>query len=474
MNAASEGDRAGKALVALFLLVNGIVLLNALLHDPRIGYDARDHVKYIAILAKARLPAPGETREFFSPPLPYVLPALLFASGLFKLWTVAKFAQVLNVLYSIGLTVAVVRICELIRPGNALLKAASLALLGMMPVFFKTFAFVRPEPLLACLSAIAVYQALTTVNRANKTLARAILLGGTFGLLILTRQQGFFVILAVGLFMTFLMLRHKSARQRLFKTVVVSGLVAFAVGGCFYVRFYRTYGTFMTFNRPPAPSFSWANQPPEFYFSLGGPALFRDPVRDAFPNQLIPKFYSEFWGDYEAYFVVYGRDIESNTFASGKDLARRLAEGPSDMFETNRDDASRYLGRVNLVSLLPTTVLLAGVVLGMLVLGRAALTRDLSERDTMVALLQLVIIISGAGYLWFLIMYPNLTRGDTIKATYLVHVFPFVAILSAELLLRVRRHYRRLHAAIAILLVAVALHNLPVVITRYNVLTRHL
>ena len=47
-----------------------------------------------------------------------------------------------------------------------------------------------------------------------------------------------------------------------------------------------------------------SNPAPSFYLGSGNGNLFSDPIRGAFPNQLLPILYSETWGDYWGYFVV--------------------------------------------------------------------------------------------------------------------------------------------------------------------------
>lgn len=86
-----------KRLVMVFLLMHGIVLFNAICHDPRVGYDAGAHLQYINVLSEFTLPTPDDSREFFSPPLPYFLPALLYSSRRCSLVAAAKFSQLLNV-----------------------------------------------------------------------------------------------------------------------------------------------------------------------------------------------------------------------------------------------------------------------------------------------------------------------------------------------------------------------------------------
>src|SRR5262249_39746339 len=62
------GDRAYPPVILVFLAINALVLVNAILHDPSVGYDADAHLAYIAALSRFRLPARGDTTEFFSAP----------------------------------------------------------------------------------------------------------------------------------------------------------------------------------------------------------------------------------------------------------------------------------------------------------------------------------------------------------------------------------------------------------------------
>src|SRR5262249_3011755 len=50
----------------------------------------------------------------------------------------------------------------------------------------------------------------------------------------------------------------------------------------------------------------------------------------------------------------------------------------------------------------------------------------------------LVVGVSVIGYLWFLIRFPVLNEGDTIKASYMLHIFPPLALLTADFVRRMR------------------------------------
>ena len=129
--------------------------------------------------------------------------------------------------------------------------------------------------------------------------------------------------------------------------------------GWFFAHLDARYGSLTAFNRSGVAGFSFANQPTRFYVGSGDPFLFTHPVRPAFSNQALPIFYTETWGDYWCYFVVAGRKQSTGEWVSG--LPFRFAFEPRRVpagLMTNRFRMAPYLGRVNLVSLLPTTFLL--------------------------------------------------------------------------------------------------------------------
>jgi hypothetical protein len=126
-----------------------------------------------------------------------------------------------------------------------------------------------------------------------------------------------------------------------------------------------------------------------------------------------------------------------------------------------------YLGRVNAVGVLPSLLAVLAVVSAIPAFGRF-FKRAEPERETSVNCLLLLLMMSAyAGYFWFLVLYPNPSEGNTIKATYMLHTFPFVAVLVGCLLERLRGRSQRLPLVAAALLVAAFLHNLPAMLTRF-------
>jgi hypothetical protein len=456
-------------LLVFYVALNGVVLVNALFHFPIVGYDAWPHFQYIQVLAKGRLPLPSETTEYFSPPLAYLVPALLDTTGL-PFRYVMKFAQLLNVMWSLLLTFGLLRLCDLTRPGSRLLKPVALGLLGMLPVYYKTFAFVRPEPLLACLAVWAAGGIVRLFAKGDAALPGVGLLGLSFGLLLLTRQQAVLWLTGAALVVGLGVWRPAGSRYRLAQSGLLALAIGLALGGWFYLHLYRVYGSLATFNRPSG-SFSLANYPASFYWGVGGAALFRDPVRPSFRLELWPKLYAETWGDHESYFLVYGRDTRSGDFVAGNLLEKALRPGVPPWMDTNRYRINGYLGRVNLVSLLPSALLVAGLMAGVAALAQVAFHPVRPSSDRARAALALLAVVSIIGYLALLVRYATDT-GDTIKATYLIHVFPLAAVLAADLLDRLNRRSPGAGRAAMILLAAIAVHDAGAFVTRYGVWPR--
>ena len=66
-----------RIILAIACIINALVAVNAALHNPFIGYDADNHLDYVSVLAE-HLPNQSDSLEYYSPPLPYFLPSLIF------------------------------------------------------------------------------------------------------------------------------------------------------------------------------------------------------------------------------------------------------------------------------------------------------------------------------------------------------------------------------------------------------------
>jgi 4-amino-4-deoxy-L-arabinose transferase-like glycosyltransferase len=384
------------------------------------------------------------------------------------LFNAARGGQWVNLGLSIGVTLFLLMAGAAVSESPAL-RLAALALLGSLPVYYRTFAFVRGEPYLAFFATVTVYLVARIYRQPTWNMSQAAALGLCLGLVLLSRQSGISLVLAVALFLVWLWVRSPDRRARILSWLGLALSVALVVAGWFYFHLWWQAGTVLAFNKEQAPSFSLGNQPLGFYFGIGGGELFTHPFRPSFNGQFVPIFYSDVWGDYWGYFSVYGRDVQTRTHLAGVDLYNRTARGDIPAWlETNLTTMPAFLGRVNKVALYPTLLGLAGMGYGFLLsLGLAGRTSASRTTRGLAAFLLVVLLLTAIGYVYAVILYPSPLRGDTIKATYLVHVAPCVALLFGLLAARVERRHRRVFAWGLILLCLVDLHNLPVMITHF-------
>jgi hypothetical protein len=455
-----------KTLLAIFGGLNLIVLVNALIHVPYVGYDALEHIEYIKILSEFRFPTLAETGEFFSPPLPYVGPALLLATKLFNLQLVLKLAQFGNFVLSLGLTFFLLKICDLIKPGFGSFKIATLIFVGISPVYYRSFAFIRGEPQIAFLAVLIMYLGLKIFYMEKARISSIVILGILLGLSANARQWGFFLFPAVGLFVVILGWK----RRKLWVYASRFGLavmISFLVGSWFYFHLKLDYGTFSAFNRKPGETFSLTNQPREFYTGKGWGLLFKTPFREVFLNQLLPTLYADYWGDYWAYFNAYGRNLDTDEFVGGRLLLHHLKKEKPDWMETNLPSVIPYLGKVNLVSLIPSILIVGGILVNFYYFVVFMKEKRPGVDIAGFSFSGFLLLISAVGYLWFLVQYPKPTKGDTIKATYMLQTIPFIALAAGNFLDQINQKSRLVFGGILFLLGIVFIHNFPVLISNY-------
>jgi len=457
-------NKAKYITLSITIIINLLVLINGFLHNPAVGYDAQDHLSYITVLPD-RLPATiKDTGEFYSPPLPYFLPSLgnricvSLNQTLDCEFINGKVAQFINFLLSIGITLLFLKLADLLKPGDEYFKISLLAFWGILTVYYKTFSQVRGEPYLAFFTVLTAYWMLRILKSPEKIWwKQAVALGFSIGGLILSRQLGFFLLPSIVGIAVIAVIKDRLGSWMLIKISLAGLAIASIVGGWFYMREYLVYGTFTPYSLPKK-SFSFSNEPLSFYKNIGlrNFALFTKPTRTTFDNQFIPTFYSDTWGDYWGYWVF-------------------LRDKPYKIWPPagNRDQINPVLGRVNLVSLIPTALFFGGLILGAYDLFQYL--RNKRQRDPSVEFNIFVlfgIVFSMSGFFWFIITYP-VDNGNTIKTTYIIQVFMLLPILAAEFLSRIRAKNGNLYTAIMLAVLVVFLHNLPILITRWWWFTPH-
>lgn len=449
----------------VFVAIQAVVLFNAIFHEPTIGYDAPAHLAYVKTLSEFRLPIAADTYEFFSPPLPYLLPAAALGSGWLSPWAAAKGGQLLNLLYSCLLCLSLMRISDMRRPRCPVSRFWSLAFLGMFPVYYKSFAFIRGEPLLALLLVLAVERLLRMSLEGRDGIRDWIALGLVLGACLLARQWAFFALPAIAIFV--LGNPPGGILRSGVKGLLVSAAVTLAVAGGFYLHLSQRFGSPMAFNVPPAPNTRIGELASEIFATTHWKKLFSAPVRGSFDNEALPKLYAEFWGDYECYFLIFGIDRRNGEFVAGRSLEQAWRTDPSrEWLYTNRAGMTTYLARVMLMSLVPSGLLVAAVIMGVVSAASWALGGRRTPITTSSALLALIVASNLLGYAWFVVSYP-FVAGHTVKATYLLQIYPFVAVLAAELMIRIRERSVWAYRAMAGFFACSFIYDIPLLCTRY-------
>lgn len=441
-----------RIILAIACIINVLVAVNAALHNPFIGYDADNHLDYVSVLAE-HLPNQSDSLEYYSPPLPYFLPSRIFqlceSNTVTCKYVAGKFAQGINLLLSIVITVFLIKIADLIRPKDQHFKIATLLMFGLLTVYYKTFSQVRGEPYVAFFEVVSIYLVLKLAQTPEVvTLKDGILPGICLGGLCLSRQFGFLLFPAIGCLAVLIVIRKKTLGLKYGGVILFSFFVAFITCSWFYFHLNRTYGSFTPYAIRPR-AFSFSNQPLSFYRNtgIGNFSLFRSPTRKTFNNELIPIFYSETWGDYWGYFVFRREGILE--------------------YKSNQAAINPYLGNVNLVSLIPSFIFAIGMIFGLRSLMQSLNSTNSSFESRAFSFFVLIVLISLAGYLWYLLRYTMIPKGATIKATYMIQIFMVLPFLAASFLEKIRETNSRLYFLCLASALAVFVHNLPAMITHY-------
>lgn len=449
-------DRVHAGVLAAFVAVNAIVAINISVHDPRIGYDAMDHLSYLQKLAEGSWPTRADTGQFFAAPLPYAIPAASALIGVHAPITLGQVAQACNLLYALILTYFLLRVSRRIRSDDAACAIWSLLLVGGITAYQRSMAFVRGEPLAAALAVVAVDCAIAAIVRPrwDKHLAA----GAATGLLLLAKQTGLFV--AVPVLVLILVCGRQGDRRRwAWRETIAAVVVALSICGWFYAYLQVTYGSAAKYYLEPA-GLSLRNRPLSFYGGLGLDRLFVSPVREEFSAasmMFFPLLYSDTWGDYWCYWLVAGRD------QFGRAWFGEMVED-DDGARTNLDTMQPFLARANIAGLLPTLVMGAGTVLG---LGRLRHLRGrLVPSEVALGLVSLAAVTTALGYVALLIWFPDLD----IKATSILQLFPFAAVLGATWIRELHDRSPRRAQFVAAALALCLLHNLPALFSRYGIL----
>ena len=434
--------------IILFVILF-IMIFNVFSYYHEFGYDGQDHKWYIEVLP-LDLPTQNDTKEFFSPPLPYLFPSIIdsicdklveanltfincsvFYGNVTQLFQLVMFFIIFFFYFIFFILLGEIK--------NY--KNFSLILLLLIPVNYKTFIMIRGEPYVSFFFFLILYLLFSIISK-NKEINRqdyiflTLLMAG----LGLSRQWG--LLLLPGIFLSiFLVKKYKDKEfsKKYTRLVFSSSVMSFPLYFWFYIHLFINYGSITAFNREPLP-FNFSNQSTSFYFDFALADLFTRPIRGfSLENKLFPILYSETWGDYFGYFLI--------THAKG---------GLNANYEI-----VPYLGRVNLFALLPTFLFIFGIFYFFVIFKKFNINQKIIYTTFL-----LCISFMWIGYMWFVIKYPNYSKGDTIKATFilqLIQLLPFFGSIFVIHNLKKRWIFNLLYSVFIFILI----HNIPAMISRY-------
>mgnify|MGYP004078677373 CR=1 FL=1 len=426
-----------------------ILIYNILFYNPILGYDALAHNAYVDYLAMYlpktfNLPDQINTREFFNPPIGYIVPSVAqvicrniidsidYVRDCKPVYGVAT--QIFqSVLYVVTIFINLYTL-KIINNSKKIVNFSYLILISILAVNYRTISMIRGEPyIIFFLSLFLLLIQKAKILEFEFSYKQIIFCGIVIGGIALSRQWGFL------LFPPLIILIFSKETINKFKYIkfwTLSGLLGFIMSGWFYIRLYLNYGTFTAFNMN-SNGFSLTNQPLSFYFpSLENIShLFSKPIRPYLDNQFLSILYSDLWGDYWGYFVFTSRFLD---FGRGQELI------------------GDYLGRVNLVSLFAFLIIIYLYVKA----------NNTNKNKFILKYINLAVLSSFIGYLIFTISYP-VDSGDTIKATYIIQLFHLIVFMASIHLEKLKRSNEKFYNILTVTLGLVFVHNFQTYLSHF-------
>jgi tetratricopeptide (TPR) repeat protein len=292
--------RLGRILLLIFA---GLWLLlfwnNARLLPFHVGFDSKEHLKYINYIQEHRaLPLPTEGWEMYQPPLYYLVAAASLAVG--KLSTndpMSVFVlRLLGAFFGIAQFVFAFLSLRLLLPARAALVGLLLAV--FLPMHLYVAHYVTNEILAAALATVALYLCLRLLRSDKPHASQFAWLGLAIGASMLTKATG---ILLLPIALAAVAGKLAYARAPIAISLRNLGLllaICFAVCGWHYTRIWLRFGTPLLGNWDVISGFTWwqdaGYHTAADYVRFGRSLV--DPVFSGFAG-FADGIYSTLWGD---------------------------------------------------------------------------------------------------------------------------------------------------------------------------------
>ncbi len=389
-------------LVGLLVVQHGVMIWNSSVHDPVGNPDWHRHWDSVEAWSQGRMVDAAESRAVYYAPLAYWPPALAHALDLPR-YGATRVGMLFGVLYSVVAILFLLRICRLIAPGSAVARRTAVFFLALLPLWYKSCAMQRPEPLVAAFCMAAFFYGGRIFATGDGRVSTFVKFGTAMGLALLTRQWAVFIVpgLAVGFLLFAWEQRGKVVRilPKLGLAVLVSVLIA----GWFYAALHIKHGTALAGPTAMRPE-SAAEKGWEFYADLHPEVFFHRPIAWAHGNRFWPIFLSEIYGDYYGYW-----------------WNPRMGEGMEHDYSVPLFEYGDRLGRANW-SGLPLFVMCMGLIVGTLV----GFAKAPGHERTLTLMMFVALLGSFGGLLWFAL---GMRHGYGTQPVYVLQIAPLCAVL---------------------------------------------
>ena len=441
----------------IFLIIIGVLTYNIFHYLPILGYDGEAHHAYVQNFLniyypeKTNQPSINFTYEYYSPPIPYLLPS--FINEICK-WNIQTLEQLnkcrdiygtLNILFLsflfIFIFIIYFKLFNNVLNNNKFFYLSILLTIGIFSANYKAISMIRGEVYIVFFNSLLLYNFSKLIMKNFEYNKKDILIfGTTVGLLALSRQWAFLLFPSYFLLYFFIPLVK---RKIYIKFIFLSFMLGLLISGWFYLDLYIEYGSLTPFNINP--NFYFFNNISKNYktsFLDNFKVFFNNPIRPNFNNYFFPVLYSDLWGDYWGYFSFTSRDL-----LAGK----------------NQMKIGGYLGRVNLISLFPTFYYL----FTFSYLYKSILKKNKSKLDIIHIHIFLSILVVFFGYWLFFLIYQN-GSGDTVKSVYILQLFHFFGLSASLYFEKLRRKNKKSYVLIILLFLFVFIHNISAMTSHFQ------
>ena len=428
-------------LLVILCFFTAIFLHNAWFYPSLRGYDGGIHSTYTKIITfEKRIPTPKDTPESYNPPGFYLL-----SGKLAQLFTPVFNNDFFQALKSWQILIALLMpvvgylwfdIYRTLNKKNKYFPLFFLFWLLSLPLVNKMAPMYNIEAPQLVISSFIIWFFIKFVL-PKPTVSKIILLGLLGGIMLLFRIMAGTLLLSLGLTIILLFWFHKISFKKMIILNLVLTVVSLAIGGQYYY-IYRNQGVFDSGENVQdlyqTPFLK--RQPKSFYVdTFFRTKLWTTPIRPNFVNRFIPIFYSSFWGDYWNFYRQRRYPLSPEEEAKFKETAIPTAP---NRYQISKERLT-MLAWQNRVNLIPTLILITGMILSIRETVKKIKKRKLLNlQQFSEVFLSLFFVITFLAYFYTVIQFPNIYKGDNIKASYVLYATPVLIYFASQLMQTLR------------------------------------